>query len=97
MPAKDKMIASDNQHYAEIVRGRSIDLCCISGAERQYLSPLFSNKNSQAVRDSSLMTKTMVAIFKQINQREFNHLEGDLIEAFGIFGCELFKNTQEHA
>ncbi|OOE61669.1 hypothetical protein [Salinivibrio kushneri] len=97
LSAIEKMIASDNQRYADIVRGRSIDLCCVSGAERQYLSPLFSNKNSQAVRDTSLMKKTMVAIFKQINQREFNHLEGDLIEAFGIFGCELFKNTQEHA
>lgn len=97
LSAKDKIIASDNQRYEKIVRGRSIDLCCISGAERQYLSPLFSNKNSQAVRDSSMMQKTMVAIFKQINQQEFNQLEGDLIEAFGIFGCELFKNTQEHA
>ncbi|WP_219601568.1 hypothetical protein, partial [Vibrio parahaemolyticus] len=43
LSAIDKMIASDNQRYTDIVRGRSIDLCCISGAERQYLSPLFSN------------------------------------------------------
>ena len=95
--ARDKIIASDNQQYDKIVRGRTIDLCCISGAERQYLSPLFENKNSQAVRNSSLMKKTMVAIFKQINNWEFNNLEADLIDAFGIFGCELFKNTQEHA
>ncbi len=95
--AREKMIASDNQQYDQIIRGRSIDLCCISGAERQYLSPLFTNKNSQSVRDSSLMKKTMVAIFKQINNWEFNNLEADLIVAFGIFGCELFKNTQEHA
>ncbi|WP_102798937.1 hypothetical protein [Bowmanella denitrificans] len=97
LSARDKMIASDNQQYEKVIRGRSIDLCCISGAERQYLSPLFSNKNSQSVRNSSLMKQTMVAIFKQINRREFNNLDADLIEAFGIFGCELFKNTQEHA
>lgn len=97
LSARDKIIASDNQQYDKIIRGRSIDLSCISGAERQYLSPLFSNKNSHSVRDSSLMENTMVAIFKQINKREFNNLEGELIEAFGIFSSELFKNTQEHA
>ncbi|MDN4502218.1 hypothetical protein QX776_07375 [Alteromonadaceae bacterium BrNp21-10] len=95
--ARDKMIATDNQQYVKVIRGRSIDLCCISGAERQYLSPLFANKNSHSVRNSSLMKQTMVAIFKQINKRDFNNLEAELIEAFGIFGCELFKNTQEHA
>ncbi|USD67241.1 hypothetical protein [Vibrio sp. SCSIO 43136] len=95
--ARNYIISADNQQYQNIVRGRSVGLCCISGAERQYLSPLFSSKNSQAVKDSSLMKKTMEDIFRQINQKEFELLEVDLIEAFGIFACELFKNTQEHA
>lgn len=97
LAARDKMVASDNQQYKNVIRGRSIDLCCISGAERQYLSPLFTDKNSYSVKNSSLMQQTMVSIFKQINLREFNNLEGELIEAFGVFGCELFKNTQEHS
>jgi len=94
---REKMIATDNHQYDKVVRGRSIDLCCISGAERQYISPLFTNKNSQSVRNSSLMKQTMVAIFKQINQSEFSNLDAELITAFGVFACELFKNTQEHA
>ncbi|MCH4295915.1 hypothetical protein MJ923_16535 [Shewanella sp. 3B26] len=97
LPAKSKMIATDSQNYTEIIRGRSIDLNCISGAERQYLSPLFTSKNSSCVRNSSLMKQTMISIFKQINKQEFSKLDGDLIDAFGIFACELFKNTQEHA
>lgn len=95
--AQAKVIASDAQQYDQIIKGRCIDLSCISGADRQFLSPLFTNKNRESVRNSSLMKSTMVSIFKQINKREFSDLEPDLIKAFGIFGCELFKNTQEHA
>jgi len=95
--AQDKVIASDAQRYDLIIKGRCIDLSCISGADRQFLSPLFTNKDRFSVKNSSLMKQTMVSIFKQINKLEFNDLDADLIEAFGIFGCELFKNTQEHA
>jgi hypothetical protein len=96
-PARDKMHATENQRYDLIVKGRTVDLCCVSGAEKQFLSPLFQSKNSSAVKNSSSMTQTMTSIFKQINQSEFHNLDADLIEAFGVFGCELFKNTQEHA
>jgi hypothetical protein len=95
--ALDKMIASDTQRYDQIIKGRCIDLSCFSGADRQFLSPLFTKKDRLSVKNSSLMKSTMVAIFKQINKVEFNDLDADLIDAFGIFGCELFKNTQEHA
>jgi hypothetical protein len=97
LPARDKILASDNQQYDKLIRGRSIDLSCISGAERQYLSPLFNSKNNSAVKNSSQMKQTFVSIFKQINKAEFNNLDSSLIEAFAIFCCELFKNTQEHA
>lgn len=97
LPARKKIIATDNQQYTEIIRGRSIDLNCISGAELQYISPLFTSRNSLAVKNSSLMTQTMVSIFKHINKSEFNILNPELIDSFGVFGCELFKNTQEHA
>jgi hypothetical protein len=95
--AQDKVIASDIQKYDQIIKGRCIDLSCISGADRQFLSPLFTNKNRLSVKNSSLMKQTMISIFKQINKREFNDLDSNLIDAFGVFGCELFKNTQEHA
>jgi len=95
--AQDKVIASDTQQYDQIIKGRCIDLSCISGADRQYLSPLFTDRNRLSVKNSSLMKQTMISIFKQINKREFNDLDSDLIDAFGLFGCELFKNTQEHA
>ncbi|MAE01417.1 hypothetical protein [Pseudoalteromonas lipolytica] len=97
LPAREKMLASDLQMYEKIIRGRTIDLSCISGAERQYLSPLFSSRSSHSVKNSSDMKQTMVSIFKQINKSEFSNLDGELLNSFGIFCCELFKNTQEHA
>jgi hypothetical protein len=97
LQAQKKVIASDTQRYDHIIKGRCIDLSCVSGADRQFLSPLFTNKDRLSVKNSSLMKQTMVSIFKQINKVEFNDLDADLIDAFGVFGCELFKNTQEHA
>jgi hypothetical protein len=95
--AAKKMMDTDSGLYSEVIKGRSIDLCCVSGAAMQYLAPLFSERKQDSVKDSSQMKHTMSTIFRKINNFEFNNLDGDLIEAFGVFSCELFKNTQEHA
>ncbi len=42
--ATKKMVETDNQEFAKVLNGRTIDICCISGAERQYMSPLFTTK-----------------------------------------------------
>ncbi|WP_165722552.1 MULTISPECIES: hypothetical protein [unclassified Pseudoalteromonas] len=95
--AQNKVIASDRLQFDKFLKGRSIDLSCISGADRQFISPLFTKRDRFSVKNSSQMKQTMISIFKAINNREFNNLDSDLINAFGFFGCELFKNTQEHA
>jgi hypothetical protein len=95
--ARAKMIATDKGYYDQVIKGRSIDFCCVSGAEIQYLSPLFLARNKNAIKESADMKKTMNSLFKIVDQHSFNDLDGDLNEAFGVFACELFKNTQEHA
>lgn len=95
--AKNKIINTDMQKYSEVIKGRTIDLCCISGAERQYLSPLFTTREHSAVKSAPAMSQSLTEIFKEIGKGDFNNLDGDLIRDFGFFTCELFKNTQEHA
>ncbi|SFJ92229.1 hypothetical protein SAMN05518863_103328 [Candidatus Pantoea symbiotica] len=95
--ATDKMINTDLKKYSEVIKGRVIDLCCISGAKRQYLAPLFSSRDPNSVKDSSEMSKSLIEIFKEIGREDFYNLEGELLKGFGVFTCELFKNTQEHA
>lgn len=95
--ARDKIINTDMKRYSEVLKGRTIDLCCISGAEKQYLGPLFSSRDAHSVKDSAEMSKSLIEIFKEISREDFHNLEGDLLKGFGVFTCELFKNTQEHA
>lgn len=95
--AVDKMVNTDNQNYSQVVKGRVIDLCCISGAERQYLSQFFSTRDASAVKNSSAMSKSLTDILKFIAIDDFHKLDSELLRGFGVFTCELFKNTQEHA
>ncbi len=95
--AVDKMVSTDNQNYPNVVKGRIIDLCCISGADIQYLSQLFSTRDSSAVKNSSAMSKSLTDILKFIAVDDFHKLDAELLRGFGVFTCELFKNTQEHA
>ena len=95
--AVEKINDSDIKKYRNIIKGRTIDLCCISGARKQYLSPLFSLRDSTAVKNNSAMSKTLAEIFKEIGHNDFNDFNSELMEAFGIFTFELFKNTQDHA
>ncbi|MRJ44955.1 hypothetical protein KF946_00455 [Idiomarina loihiensis] len=96
-PARERIEDADSFRLNKLIKGRTIDLSCVSGAKRQYLAPLFNYRSPRGVKDSAAMRSTIISIFKQINHTEFNNLESDLLNAFGIFTCELFKNTQEHA
>lgn len=95
--AVEKMTHTDSAMYEKIIKGRNIDISCVSGAERQYMSPLFNERNQLSVKNGSKMSITMIDIFRKLDQFDFNDLDGDLNNAFGVFACELFKNTQEHA
>jgi hypothetical protein len=95
--ATAKMLLTDKGDYDKIIKGRSIDINCVSGADIQYLSALFSERQRTAVKENTEMTQTMNSIFKKVNQFDFNDTDGKLNDAFGVFTSELFKNTQEHA
>jgi hypothetical protein len=95
--ATQRIIDTDNQDFKKILYGRTIDICCISGADRQYINPLFTTKNRLAVKPPAAMSRTLVDILKIVTTTDFNLLDSTLLDAFGVFTSELFKNTQEHA
>jgi hypothetical protein len=95
--AIDKMRQTDEGDLSHIIKGRSIDMTCVSGADVQYLRPLFSAKSPEDVKDSEGMHTLMKELFLQVNQSDENLVPDSFVKACGIFASELFQNTQEHA
>jgi len=97
IPAIEKIVNTDLQNYSKVIKGRNIDISCISGAEHQFLSPLFSTRSPDGVRESPDMRDSLSTLFYEVSKMHFKKLDDKLLDAFGEFTCELFKNTQQHA
>lgn len=95
VPAIERMHATDNGEFPEIINGRSIDMICVSGSSVQYLRPLFYAE--KAVKDKFGMQELMRKLTYEINKQDKHLVPESLIKACGIFTNELFKNTQQHA
>lgn len=95
--AADKMLETDAGNLTKIINGRSIDMTCVSGASIQYLRPLFSARNPEAVKDKDGMHVLLQTLFEQINQNDKGLVPENFVKACSIFTSELFHNTQEHA
>jgi hypothetical protein len=95
--AAEKMQNSDAQDMSRIVKGRSIDLTCVSGSRVQYLRPLFSARRPGAVKKSEGMHQLLRALSEQINKDDASLVPDSFLKACSIFASELFGNTQEHA
>lgn len=95
--ATTKMLNTDAGNLGSIIRGRTIDLCCVSGVNVQYLKPLFSARDQLAVQDKAGMNELLSQLFEIINKRDLELIPKSFIEACSIFARELFLNTQEHA
>jgi hypothetical protein len=93
--AIEKMNSTDAGDFEKVVRGRSLDLICVSGSKIQFLRPLFSAKG--VVKEHKAMRSTMNTLNECINKQSQFKVPTSLINALGVFSSELIKNTQDHA
>lgn len=94
-PAAERMHATDNEEFSRIIKGRVIDMICVSGSSMQYLKPLFSADGT--VKDKSEMPRLMRKLSNVVNTYDKDLVPDSLVKACGIFASELFTNTQQHA
>jgi hypothetical protein len=95
--AVSKMQATDAFDLPKMIGGRSIDMTCVSGAQVQYLRPLFSARRSEAVRRSDDMHQLLRQLSDYINKDDADLVPDSMLRALGVYVSELFSNTQEHA
>uniref|UniRef100_UPI0038D1440F hypothetical protein n=1 Tax=Burkholderia cepacia TaxID=292 RepID=UPI0038D1440F len=95
--AAEKMQSTDAQELSRIIKGRCIDLTCVSGSRVQYLRPLFTARRSDAVKKSEGMHQLLRALSEQISKDDASLVPDSFLKACSIFASELFGNTQEHA
>lgn len=95
--AVSKMQATDAFNLAAMIKGRSIDMTCVSGAQVQYLRPLFFARRPQAIRRSDDMHQLLRQLSSYINKDDADLVPDTILRALGIYVSELFSNTQEHA
>lgn len=95
--ALPRISAAYEGRYDNLMKGRTVDLLCVSGAERQYLKPLFSSASSRAVRDKYDLRATVRALAMRAAQCAPGDLDEETVSALATLTHELFENTQEHA
>ncbi|WPO48676.1 hypothetical protein [Pseudomonas sp. S1Bt23] len=93
--AVDKMQATDAGNFADVVRGRSLDMICVAGSKVQYLKPLFSARGR--VKEHVEMIPTIRMLIDFVTQQSRDKVPNSLVNSLGLFTTELMKNTQEHA
>ncbi|MGJ7614106.1 MULTISPECIES: hypothetical protein [unclassified Variovorax] len=82
-------------NYDELIKGRQVDLLCVSGAERQYLKPLFDSPSPKGVKDKFGLKTTVKALAARAAPGA--ELDDQTISALALLTHELFENTQDHA
>jgi chromosome condensin MukBEF MukE localization factor len=95
--ASEKMRLTDAQQLNRILKGRTIDMTCVSGAEVQFLRPLFSARQPTAVKHKEGMHLLLQTLSDEIAKSDAESIPDDFLVACSIFASELFRNTQEHA
>lgn len=96
-PAKPRIDAAYQGRYDDLVKGRTVDLLTVSGAERQFLKPLFFAPKPKAVKDKFDLKVTVRALAMRASQAQPEDLDETTISALSTLTHELFENTQEHA
>jgi len=95
VPAENRLQATDEEKFSETIKGRCIDMICVSGSPVQYLRPLFTAKG--AAKNKSGMHELMRKLSDVVNKYDKNLVPDSLVKACGVFASELFTNTQQHA
>lgn len=97
VPALSKMEHTSQLELRSIVRGRVVDFPCVSGADRQYLSALFTEKDPRAVKGKQAMFEELMRLSVFVAQTDRVNIDPSFMDACALFSTELMKNTQEHA
>lgn len=95
--AMTRIKSADDGDFQSLLKGRHVDLICVSGAERQYLRPLFYAKNQSAVRSRLELTTITRQLLYTVSAKERPRVLEDFVRALATFFSELFSNTQQHA
>lgn len=95
--ASKRIQSADVGDYAALNRGRCVDLICVSGANSQYLWPLFSARNAVAVRTKTQLEPMIRSLLSEVAKGDSDSVPPKAISALGSLTHELFLNTQEHA
>ncbi|MCK0545925.1 hypothetical protein JTE78_25115 [Pseudomonas syringae pv. aptata] len=93
--AADRMKAMDAQDFDRVIKGRCIDLLCVSGSKIQYLKPLFASQGKAKEKDD--MAPVMRKLVERAMQQSKTRVDEPLINALALFSAELIQNTQDHA
>jgi len=99
-PAAEKMRHTDEEALAKIIKGRCIDMICVSGSSVQFLRPLFYARSEDSVKDKFGMQNLMQKLVNEMTKttrHDREQIPQSLIKACGVFCSELFQNTQQHA
>lgn len=96
-PATDRMEAGYQGRFAQLMKGRTVDLLVVSGAKRQYIKPLFSDPSPKAVRDKFDLKGTVRALATLTAPLPTSNLDDETIAALATLTHELVENMQEHA
>lgn len=96
-PAAVRISAAYEGRYDDLVKGRTVDLLSVSGADRQFLKPLFYAPKSGAVKDKFDLKVTVRALAMRASQAQPEDFDENTISALSTLTHELFENTQEHA
>lgn len=95
--AAEKMTWTDQLLWGRIVRGRTIDFPCVNGSKVQYLRPLFTVRNTLAVKRKEGMFLVLKALSEFVAKSDADHIPHTFLKSCAVFASELMKNTQEHA
>jgi len=83
--------------FKKLMKGRTIDLLCVSGAERQFLKPLFYAPDPSAVRDKFDLKATIRGLSVLSHAKTADVVDDGTTSALATLTHELFENTQDHA
>lgn len=97
VPAVPKMADTDALNLDRIIKGRTLDFCCVSGSKVQYLAPLFTSRDAFAVKGKQGMAELLKAVSRRVAQSDKDRIPDEFIAACAVFCSELVRNTQEHA
>jgi hypothetical protein len=91
------MANSDAMDLSGIIRGRTVDFCCVSGSKVQYLRPLFTERDPSSVKGKQGMADLLREVSNRVAVVDKERIPDEFIDACAIFCSELMRNTQEHA